>query len=493
MNRNEFNRFIAGDVLPGPGDLEGLRELTVLFPWFHCAHMLLLRGLKENADIRFDTQLKASALSVSDREVLYHYLFMQPAVETEKEEAAPVAETQEEVIQEEASPVTEVQEEIIEEAATPVAEVQEEIVHEETAPVAEVQEEIVPEEASPVAEAQEEIIEEVATPMAEVQEEIIQEVATPMAEVQEEIIQEVDAKVAETQEEIIQEEVVYTEAAPAETVQSETWQDEIMPEDAAAELAPAMEAGPPATEVSTWRTREELMAEIEARLEELSSQHEEVPETEKRLEELSPQHEEVPEPEARHEELSSQHEEVPGPEARLEELSSQHEEVPQTEARLEEFSSQHEEAPETETAVLQDAEQSKTETPVPQEAEVAVAEVQPEPEPAGEELLELLTDNGPFAPEPAKPLTPRDLIDRFIQNSPNLERIPLAENQPVKDLSEPGTEEHGKFITETLAKIYINQGYYTRAINIYEKLSLQFPEKSAYFAGRIEKIKDLIK
>ena len=57
MNRNEFNRFIAGIDLPGPGDLEGLRELIALFPWFHSSHMLLLRGLKDNSDIRFDTQL----------------------------------------------------------------------------------------------------------------------------------------------------------------------------------------------------------------------------------------------------------------------------------------------------------------------------------------------------------------------------------------------------------------------------------------------------
>ncbi|MGE5348483.1 MAG: hypothetical protein ACM3NP_04300, partial [Actinomycetota bacterium] len=76
MNRNEFNRFIAGIDLPGPADLERLKELVDLFPWFHSAHLLLLRCLKENSDIRFDPQLKASALSVNDREVLYHYLFL---------------------------------------------------------------------------------------------------------------------------------------------------------------------------------------------------------------------------------------------------------------------------------------------------------------------------------------------------------------------------------------------------------------------------------
>ncbi len=40
--------------------------------------MLLLKGLKENSDIRFDTQLKASALSVADRAVLYQYVFFSP-------------------------------------------------------------------------------------------------------------------------------------------------------------------------------------------------------------------------------------------------------------------------------------------------------------------------------------------------------------------------------------------------------------------------------
>jgi hypothetical protein len=63
----------------------------------------------------------------------------------------------------------------------------------------------------------------------------------------------------------------------------------------------------------------------------------------------------------------------------------------------------------------------------------------------------------------------------------------------VEDLAQKFTEERGSFVTETLARIYVNQGYYSRAIDIYEKLSLKFPEKSGYFAAQIEKIKELIK
>ncbi len=48
------------------------------------------------------------------------------------------------------------------------------------------------------------------------------------------------------------------------------------------------------------------------------------------------------------------------------------------------------------------------------------------------------------------------------------------------------------FVTETLASIYARQGYYKKAIQIFEKLSLKYPEKSTYFAAQIEKIKLLM-
>jgi hypothetical protein len=86
-----------------------------------------------------------------------------------------------------------------------------------------------------------------------------------------------------------------------------------------------------------------------------------------------------------------------------------------------------------------------------------------------------------------------ELIDKFILENPRIE--PKRENTgtPQDDISKPFVEETGGLVTETLARIYVDQGYYSRAIDIYEKLSLKFPEKSSYFASQIEMVKELIK
>jgi len=86
-----------------------------------------------------------------------------------------------------------------------------------------------------------------------------------------------------------------------------------------------------------------------------------------------------------------------------------------------------------------------------------------------------------------------ELIEKFIIANPRIE--PARERIPteVEDLSKPHVEEKGGFVTETLARIYISQAYYSKAIDIYEKLSLKFPEKSSYFAAQIEKVKEYIK
>ena len=68
----------------------------------------------------------------------------------------------------------------------------------------------------------------------------------------------------------------------------------------------------------------------------------------------------------------------------------------------------------------------------------------------------------------------------------------IGRKTPVPDKQKDKTESSGIFVTETLAGIYVKQKLYKEAIDAFEKLVLKFPEKSSYFADRIEEIKKLI-
>jgi len=79
-----------------------------------------------------------------------------------------------------------------------------------------------------------------------------------------------------------------------------------------------------------------------------------------------------------------------------------------------------------------------------------------------------------------------DLIDEFIKNEPGITRQKSAFFNPVKAARISIVDEEN-IISETLAKIYTDQGLFEKAISTYKKLSLKFPEKSTYFAALIEK------
>lgn len=86
-----------------------------------------------------------------------------------------------------------------------------------------------------------------------------------------------------------------------------------------------------------------------------------------------------------------------------------------------------------------------------------------------------------------------DLIDRFLREKPRIEpRSPLEDEPPPADMSEKSTREIDEFFTETLARVYVQQKHYRKAIYAYEKLCLKYPEKYSYFADRIDEIKRMV-
>lgn len=88
---------------------------------------------------------------------------------------------------------------------------------------------------------------------------------------------------------------------------------------------------------------------------------------------------------------------------------------------------------------------------------------------------------------------PKDLaiIDQFIKNAPQI-TAPRPEQIDNENKAKKSAEDHNDLVSETLAKIYIEQMLYHKAIETYEKLSLKFPEKSRYFADLIQSIKKKI-
>ena len=81
------------------------------------------------------------------------------------------------------------------------------------------------------------------------------------------------------------------------------------------------------------------------------------------------------------------------------------------------------------------------------------------------------------------------LIDKFIEANPKI--APVKENSVISLNSSKSIEEPTHLMTETLAKVFLEQKKYHKAIQAYEILILKYPEKSSLFADRIIEIKNL--
>ncbi|WP_330444345.1 tetratricopeptide repeat protein [Flavobacterium sp. C4GT6] len=82
-----------------------------------------------------------------------------------------------------------------------------------------------------------------------------------------------------------------------------------------------------------------------------------------------------------------------------------------------------------------------------------------------------------------------ELIDKFIESNPKIVPVRNA-TQPVANI-ERSSSDSSLPMTETLARVYLEQKKYQKAIQAYEILILKYPEKSVFFADRIADIKIL--
>ncbi len=84
-----------------------------------------------------------------------------------------------------------------------------------------------------------------------------------------------------------------------------------------------------------------------------------------------------------------------------------------------------------------------------------------------------------------------DLLDKFIENNPKI--VPKENANPKIDIKASTKFNKDELMTETLAKVYLEQKKYKKAIQAFKILSLKYPEKSGFFADQIRAVKKLQK
>ncbi len=92
--------------------------------------------------------------------------------------------------------------------------------------------------------------------------------------------------------------------------------------------------------------------------------------------------------------------------------------------------------------------------------------------------------------EEKKSLDKFSIIDRFIEKTSKI--IPVDRREKVQ-IEIPKNKVDKSLMTETLAKVYLEQKKYAKAIKAYQILSLKYPEKSGFFIDQIKRVKILRK
>lgn len=86
-------------------------------------------------------------------------------------------------------------------------------------------------------------------------------------------------------------------------------------------------------------------------------------------------------------------------------------------------------------------------------------------------------------------LDPKALIDRFIRQQP-ADIPPRPAFFTPQQAAKKSLDDSSGIVTETLARIYEQQGNFGKAMEAYRRLALKYPEKSAYFAALSKALED---
>tara|TARA_B100000700_G_scaffold300640_1_gene369026 strand:+ start:525 stop:1214 length:690 start_codon:yes stop_codon:yes gene_type:complete len=86
----------------------------------------------------------------------------------------------------------------------------------------------------------------------------------------------------------------------------------------------------------------------------------------------------------------------------------------------------------------------------------------------------------------------RNIINNFIEKNPSITAEKNKFFSPT-ETAKSSIIENDELVTETLARVYIEQEHFEKAIQAYKKLSLKYPKKSSLFADQINLINNLKK